>query len=125
MSAHLGPVIKLVVGVLLFAGLPLLGWGVMDISGFIRNPVRLAYIGVAVLLQVLIVIRMPEIGRKPDKGKKTVQCQRMAVLMLQVISLAIVIGAPYSDRSRELPRLARGMPSDTSALLCLHWGWPR
>ena len=99
MSAHLGPVIKLVVGVLLFAGLPLLGWGVMDISGFIRNPVRLAYIGVAVLLQVLIVIRMPEIGRKPDKGKKTVQCQRMAVLMLQVISLAIVIGAPYSDRS--------------------------
>ncbi len=70
----------------------------MDIQGFIKNPVRLAYIGVVVLLQILIVIKLPEIGRHRGEGKKIVQRQRLAVLLLQVISLAVVIGAPYSDR---------------------------
>lgn len=97
-STILGSVVKLLIGIVLFAGLPLLGWGVMDLQGFIRNPVRLAYIGVVVLLQVLIVIQIPEVGRNRGEGKKIVQRQRLAVLLLQVISLAVVIGAPYSDR---------------------------
>jgi len=108
-STVLGFVIKILIGIALFAGLPLLGWGVMDIPGFFENPVRLAYIVTVVFLQVLVVIKFPEIGRKRDEGKKVVQRQRLAVVLLQVITIAIIIGAPYCDR-RGIATLGGGNP---------------
>jgi len=90
--------IKLFFGIVIFAGLPLLGWGVNDLWGFISDPVRLGYIVIVVLLQLFIVIKLPEVGSNRAKGKKIVRGQRLAVLLLQVLSLAIVIAAPYCDR---------------------------
>jgi protein-S-isoprenylcysteine O-methyltransferase Ste14 len=70
----------------------------MDVQGFAGHPARLAYIVLVVLLQVFVVIKFPEVGRNRGKGTKTVRRQRLVVLLLQVIPLAIVIAAPYSDR---------------------------
>lgn len=86
----------LLIGVVMFAGLPLLGWGVNDIRGFITNPARLGYIVLVVLVQLFIVVKFPEVGRS-RAGEKTVRRQRVAVLLMQAFSLAIVIVAPYSD----------------------------
>lgn len=60
------------VGSVLFAGIPLLGWGIIDISGFLRNPARLAYIVVTILLQVMVAIWLPEVGR----SHAALWCQR-------------------------------------------------
>jgi protein-S-isoprenylcysteine O-methyltransferase Ste14 len=89
---------KLLIGVAIFAGLPLIGWGVMDARGFVGHPARLGYIVLVVLLQLFVAIKFPEIGSNHGKGKKIVQRQQLAVILLQVLSLAIAIAAPYTDR---------------------------
>ncbi len=89
--------IMLLIGIVMFAGLPLLGWGLTDAQGFISNPARLGYTVLVVLLQLFTVIKFPEVG-KSRAGEKTVRRQRFAVLLMQVISLSIVIAAPYCDR---------------------------
>ena len=98
MSIIIRAAIKLFIGIVIFVGLPLVGWGVKDLRGFMDDPARLGYVVIAVLLQVYVVIRLPDIGSNRGKGKKIVRRQRLAVLLLQVLSLAIVIAAPYCDR---------------------------
>jgi len=44
LPAIVGSVVKVLFGIVLWVGLPLLGWGLKDITGFIRNPVRLVYV---------------------------------------------------------------------------------
>ncbi len=90
--------IALVIGIVIFVGLPVVGWGATDIQGFVAHPARLGYIVLVVLLQVFVVLKFPGIGRKRSEGQKIVRRQRLAVFLLQVIPLAIIIGAPYSDR---------------------------
>ena len=70
MSKTVGSVTRLLFGIVLFVGLLLLGWGVLDIPGFAGNPVRLPYVEVAALFQVLIVIKMPDVGRNRGEGNK-------------------------------------------------------
>lgn len=98
MSGALGSSIKLLIGIGIFVGLPLVGWGVNDIQGFIGHPARLGYAAIAVLLQVIVVIRLPEVGSRRGAGKKIAPRERLALVPLQVIPLAIVIAAPFSDR---------------------------
>jgi protein-S-isoprenylcysteine O-methyltransferase Ste14 len=90
--------LKACIGIAIFAGLPLLGWGIKDIQGFVGHPARLGYVVLVALLQVLVVILFPAVGRDRGAGTKIVRRQRLAVLMLQVLSLAILLVAPYCDR---------------------------
>jgi protein-S-isoprenylcysteine O-methyltransferase Ste14 len=98
LSTILRSSIKLLAGILIFVGLPLVGWGVRDTQGFFVHPARLGYVVLAVLLQVIVVIRLPEVGSRRDKGKKITLRDRLTLVPLQVIPLAIVLVAPYSDR---------------------------
>ena len=66
-------IMKFLAGVFLFIGLPLLGWGLMDIPGFLANPARLGYVGLVILMQAVLVIRWPEIGRQGRAGAQTVR----------------------------------------------------
>lgn len=97
MSTTLRSSIKLLIGIVIFVGLPLVGWGVKDIQGFIGHPARLGYTLIAVLLQVFVVIKLPEVGSRHDQEKKILFRERLTLVPLQVIPLAIVIAAPYSD----------------------------
>jgi protein-S-isoprenylcysteine O-methyltransferase Ste14 len=89
---------KVVIGIFLFAGLPLIGWGIFDLPGYFSNSARTAYIVVVVVMQIAIVFIEPGIGRQGATGRATVQRQRLAIVLLQILSLAIVILAPFSDR---------------------------
>jgi protein-S-isoprenylcysteine O-methyltransferase Ste14 len=111
----------------IFVGLPLLGWGVKDVHGFISHPARLIYTVLSVVLQVVVVIKIPGIGRSCGKGEKSVPRQRLAVALMQVISLAIVIAAPYSDR-REIAVLSEGeivrylgLSMYALGIIAMHW----
>lgn len=98
MSKVVNGAIKLVIGTVIFVGLPMAGWGVTDTAGFFSHPARLAYALLTLLLQLMVVIRLPNVGSGRGRGEKTVHRQRLTILLLQVIPLAIVIGAPYCDR---------------------------
>ena len=91
-------VTKFLVGVLLFVGLPLLGWGLADIPGFLANPARLAYVIIASLIQAVLVIIWPEVGRQGQAGTQVVRQQRIVVVLMQMLTLAIIILAPFCDR---------------------------
>jgi protein-S-isoprenylcysteine O-methyltransferase Ste14 len=97
MAILIRAIMKLIIGLVIFIGLPILGWGITDISGFFSNPARLGYAILIVLLQIIIVIKLPEAGRNRGRGKQTVARQRIALLLLQLIPLAIVVIAPYCD----------------------------
>ena len=50
------------IGAAIFIGLPLVAWGVGDIGGFFAHPARAGYALLTLLMQVVIVARMPEAG---------------------------------------------------------------
>jgi protein-S-isoprenylcysteine O-methyltransferase Ste14 len=97
-STALTSIIKLLIGILIFVGLPLVGWGLSDLQGFIDHPARLGYVILVVLLQIFVVIRLPEAGSRRATGQKIAPRERLTLVPLQVIPLAIVIVAPYCDR---------------------------
>jgi protein-S-isoprenylcysteine O-methyltransferase Ste14 len=99
----------LAIGLAIFGGLPILGWGLTDVRGFLAHPARLSYLVLVLLLNTAISIRRPEVGKKREEGVKTVPRQRWAVALLQVTSLASVIAGPFCDR-REIAVIHGGEP---------------
>lgn len=97
MASRLRMLRSLVIGLLLFVGLPLLGWGIADVAGFIANPARFGYLILVTLLQVFVVFRYPTLGQHRTEGKEVVARQRLVLPILQVLSLVIALGAPFSD----------------------------
>ncbi len=63
------------IGIAIFVGLPLVGWGLSDVA-----------------------ILVPPAGRRPGEEDKRVRRQRLAIVLLQIVSLALVVVAPYADR---------------------------
>ncbi len=98
MSTAVASAVGLLIGIVIFVGLPLVAWGVTDVQGFVSHPARLGYIVLVVLLQVLVVIWIPSVGRSRSTGRDMVLRQRVILVLIQVLSLAIVIVAPYGDR---------------------------
>jgi hypothetical protein len=89
--------ISFIVGVFIFSVLPLVGWGLNDISGFIHNPCRLAYILMMAVLSVFVVIFVLNEGRSRGEGKKPVKRQKLSLLFLQIIPPIIILIAPFFD----------------------------
>lgn len=85
------------VGLIIFSILPLIGWGLNDISGFIQNPYRLAFIMMMAILSAVVVIFLPNGGRSQGEGKKLVKRQKLSLLALQIVPILIVILSPLFD----------------------------
>jgi len=94
---------KLFIGGVLYVALPLLGWGILDLAGFFSHALRLVYVVLMLLLQTLLLLRFPAMGREAGAGKKSVARQRIIILLLQVLSLAVVFFAPFDARRGLLP----------------------
>jgi protein-S-isoprenylcysteine O-methyltransferase Ste14 len=50
------------------------------------------------ILQFITVIKFPTMGDRAQADKQAAPAHRLALLLLQILPLAIVIGAPASDR---------------------------
>jgi protein-S-isoprenylcysteine O-methyltransferase Ste14 len=115
------------VGIVIFVGLPLAAWGLDDAPGFLGQPARLAYVALAVLLNTAIGIRMPEVGKRHASPRKIVARQRIAVALMQVASLAVMIVAPFGDRRGlgvvGVPGALRfvGLAMYAAGVVVMHW----
>jgi protein-S-isoprenylcysteine O-methyltransferase Ste14 len=95
------------IGTVVLSGLPLVGWGLGDARGFFQNAARLSYVLMMLILTLLVVLFVPEQRRGREAGKKIVNRQKLVITLLQTISLAVVIVAPYCDR-REIAVMGLG-----------------
>ena len=98
MLAVLRRAMALLIGLVIFVGLPLLSWGVGEVRGFVDDPARLVYMPLVIMLQVFVLITMPDAGRNRGTRRKDVPRRRLDLAAIQVISLAVLIIPPYSDR---------------------------
>lgn len=89
-----------IVGLIVFSLLPLIGWGLSDISGFIQNPVRLTFIVMMAALSVIVVLFVPNEGRGYSKGKIVIKRQKFTILFLQIIPLITLLISPYFDHNK-------------------------
>ena len=97
MKAILFYTLALFVALIIFLGLPLLGWGLGNIPQFFNNPARLTYAIVILFLQLFSVIYNPQVGRNKDDRKSGVEQHKIDLILIQIFSLAVVLLAPFSD----------------------------
>jgi protein-S-isoprenylcysteine O-methyltransferase Ste14 len=86
------------VGAVIFVLLPLVAWGLGDARGFFASPGRLAYCVAVAVLGAIGSARSPEVGRPREAARGTVGRQRVALLLLQIVPLALVALGPWGDR---------------------------
>ncbi|MSP13443.1 MAG: isoprenylcysteine carboxylmethyltransferase family protein [Chloroflexi bacterium] len=88
----------LLAGLFIFVGLPLLGWGLGDVPHFLDNPARVAYVLVIFLLQLFAVVYLPQPIRRKEQRKSGVPEHKVDLYLIQILRLAIVLLAPFSDQ---------------------------
>jgi protein-S-isoprenylcysteine O-methyltransferase Ste14 len=88
----------LLAGITIFLGGPLLGWGFTDLRGFLGDPVRLSYVVAMVVLQVGVVVLIPDVGRSRGRQKPDSERSPGFLPLLQLIPLLVLILGPFFDR---------------------------
>lgn len=89
---------RLFIGIGIFFGLPLLAWGLDDITFFFAHPVRFLYVVFVIFLQVITTLAMPSVGLNRGTVKTAAPQQRLSLLLLQLLPLSILLIAPFGDR---------------------------
>jgi protein-S-isoprenylcysteine O-methyltransferase Ste14 len=89
-----------IIGLIIFIGLPITGWVPDDITGFIQNPIRLAYIISMIILSVFVVLFVPNEGKGYGEGIKTIKRQKISIALLQIIPPILLVTAPFLDHHR-------------------------
>jgi protein-S-isoprenylcysteine O-methyltransferase Ste14 len=93
-------ILSFLFGVLIFCGLPFVGWGVSDTSGLLANPFRLAYILLMTGLTFWAALFVPSQRAEPGRPEKIIRRQNIAILLLQLLTILILLMAPYGDRNQ-------------------------
>lgn len=94
--------LALLVGWFIFVGLPVLAWGIGDVSQFLAHPARLGYVLIIAILQVGAIVYNPQVGRNREERQNTAAAPRLDLLLIQLLSLGLVLVAPYTDKQNLL-----------------------
>jgi protein-S-isoprenylcysteine O-methyltransferase Ste14 len=105
--------------VLIYLGVPLLGWGLLDLPGFFALPARTAYAAVVGVFGLLIgyqAIRAPE-GFRGSRGDKAKRVRRQSIVTAFMVAMLYValFGLPFADR-RSIGVIALGPDGRWAAL---------
>ena len=84
-------------GLIIFLGLPLLGWGIDKIPQFFNSPARLVYIIVFPLLQLFGILYNPQAQQTNKEGRDGIEKHKLDLVLIQILSLSVVFLAPFSD----------------------------
>jgi protein-S-isoprenylcysteine O-methyltransferase Ste14 len=90
--------LTLITGLIIFLGLPLLSWGLGDLSAFILSPGRITYAAAIVMLQIFGAAYHSHPGGSRHERKPGVARHQVDLILIQVLSLCVVVVAPSSDK---------------------------
>jgi protein-S-isoprenylcysteine O-methyltransferase Ste14 len=90
-------VLALIFGTIIFAGVPILSWGIKNINQFFEHPARALYVITIVSLQIFSVLYIPFQKKKADMTKSGLKQYKADLILIQVFSILIILIAPYSD----------------------------
>ncbi len=83
---------------LVYLGLPALGWGLGDLKGFFADPARLG-LAVFVLVSALLAgYQGMVIPERQDQKEKRVVRQTVYLVAIQLLGLALMVALGYCDR---------------------------
>ncbi|MFT3784493.1 MAG: isoprenylcysteine carboxylmethyltransferase family protein [Nibricoccus sp.] len=119
-------IIAAVIGVLLFAGLPVLVWRLAGHGAFAAQPARAAYLVVATLLQIAVAVFVPGQGFSRTEGQTVVARQRVAVIFLQLLTIGVVVISPWTDSGATASMLSQplryaGLTLFAGGTLLMNW----
>lgn len=109
--------LRLSLGLIHFVGLPLAGWGFDELPRFFQNPARTLYAVLLVALQVFSVIYLPRTRQKSEGLDNKID-----LISIRILSLAVVFIAPYTDR-RSIGTLVTGNWIRVSGLWLASFGF--
>ena len=98
MKSLINYLVALIIGLILFIGLALLGWGLRQLPQFFDLPARSAYVIVILFLQLFAVAYNPQTGRHRGQGRSGITRNKIDLILIQLFSLSIVFLAPFSDK---------------------------
>lgn len=90
--------VRWIIGMLFYAGLPILGWGVNDVNGYFQNESRMIYSVMIVVFTLGVVLFVPGESYPQRKGSKSFDYHKYSLALLQILPIALLIGGPFSDR---------------------------
>lgn len=85
-------------GIMLFAGFPLIGWGMAHWDTYFENPARMAYIVIMIVLSAVVMVWVPENSSEKREGIKLQQKHKISLFVLQIVPVLIVFSSPWFDR---------------------------
>ncbi len=100
MSEPFRIILTFLIGIIVFILLPLIGWGLDDITGFFSLMPRIMFVSVVLFLNGYAAYKIPEVGKPKNKGIKYIPRQHFTVIFLQIISILLVLSAPFCDRRK-------------------------
>ena len=90
-------IIKLLFGMFLLVDIPLLGWGFDDITGFLANPARVAFLAGSGVLGIVYAWFMPQNTLSDGIQGKLVNRQKLMLWLSILIYIVMFTSLPYCD----------------------------
>jgi len=90
--------ISLTAGILFFAVMPLIGWGIFDLKGFLDNTFRIIYLLMIVLLMLALQLFAPDNGPGIRQRLSALKHQKLTLILTRIGPILILLISPYFDR---------------------------
>ena len=84
-----------------YVGLPLLGWGIRDLPGFLDQPARILYLVSAAAFAFLSAVFTQDVpGSKGRRGQESKRLKRHTIVLefVRITHCLTLFAAPYCDR---------------------------
>lgn len=91
-------IFSLIVYSFLLVGIPFLGWGIDDLTGFLTNPARLIFLLSAILMSLVYAWFMPKNTLSEGVKDKLVNRQKVMLLLSIILYILMFSLLPYLDR---------------------------
>ncbi|MEI6672807.1 MAG: hypothetical protein WCL02_05795 [bacterium] len=83
--------IAFLTGTMIFVILPLIARGIINLESYFSNTERLLYIISMMVMNILVVLLIPNQGKSIGKGEKLVKKHKFSLLALQILPLCVVL----------------------------------
>ena len=97
MSLKIKSALFIIIGSLIFIGLPLLGWGVGNGVSFFHHSARAMFVIIMLILQFFSILYNPSMLHRKKNEDKSIKTPKTDLFLIQVFSVSIMLAAPYSD----------------------------